>query len=197
MGLTLFHSPGSRSSRVRWLLEELEVDYALTLVSREDRSSDEHRRRHPLGRVPALQTDDGVIFETAAICLHLAEQHASAGLIPADGSLERALVYQWISVGLTEIEPPVAEVWRAGDADPERAEAARGRARTAVGVVDQALDGHDYLVGGSFTVADVLCGSALFGARRLELTTELPAVQAYLARLEARPARQRAYADNA
>jgi glutathione S-transferase len=194
MALRLFHAPNSRSARVRWLLEETGAGYEITVVTRDDRSTDAYRQRHPLGRVPALETDEGTLFETAAICLHIAETHPEAGLLPAEGSFERALVYQWISVGLTEIEPFLAEATRAAESDPERAELARERVRTTVRAVDNVLSGREFLVGDQLSVADVLCGSALFSARRAELVSEAPAVQAYLERLEARPARERAYA---
>ena len=194
MAITLFHAPNSRSARVRWLLEEIGADYELAVVAREDRSSDAYRARQPFGRVPALATDDGTLFETMALCLHLAEGHPEAGLLPPEGSFERALVYQWISVGLTEIEPFLGEATRAAESDPERAEVARERVRTVVTVVEAALDGHEFLVGDAFSVADILCGSALFSIRRAELIDDAPAVTAYLARLEARPARERAYA---
>lgn len=193
MAVRLYHAPNSRSARVRWLLEEIGADYDVTVVTREERSSDEHRRRHPLGRVPALETDEGTLFETAALCLHLAERHPEAGLLPPEGSFDRALVYQWISVGLTEIEPFLAEAARAAESDPGRAEVARERARSGVQVVNAALEHHDFLVGDRFSVADILCGSNLFSARRAELITDAPAVAAYLDRLEARPARKRAY----
>ena len=193
MTLRLYHSPNSRSARVRWLLEEIGADYEITVVTREQRSSAEHRQRHPLGRVPALETDEGVVFETAAICLYLAEQHPEAGLLPTEGSFDRALVYQWISIGLTEIEPFLAEAARAAESDPDRAQAARDRARDGVQVAEAILSDHDFLVGNRFSIADVLCGSNLFSARRAELTSDAPAVVAYLDRLEARPARKRAY----
>lgn len=192
MTVRLYHAPNSRSARVRWLLEEIGADYDVTVVTREQRSSDEHRRRHPLGRVPALETNEGTL-STAALCLHLAEQHPEAGLLPPEGSFDRALVYQWISVGLTEIEPFLAEAARAQESDPERAQAARERARGGVHVAEATLSHHDFLVGDAFSVADVLCGSNLFSARRAELTADAPAVAAYLDRLEARPARKRAY----
>jgi len=190
----LAYSPNSRAARVRWLLEELGAEYELIPVSGEARRSAEHLRRHPLGRVPALETAAGTLFETAAICLHLAELNPAAGLLPAEGSYERALVYQWISVGLTEIDAFVAEATRAAESDPERAEAARERVRSAVAAVEAALERDDFLVGGRFSVADVLCGSSLFTARRNGLTAAAPAVERYLEQLEARPARQRAYA---
>jgi glutathione S-transferase len=194
MTLRLSHSPNSRSARVRWLLEEIGADYELVPVTGEERRSAEHLRRHPLGRVPALETDEGTLFETAALCLHLAERNPQAGLLPVEGSFDRALVYQWISVGLTEIEPFLGEATRAAESDPDRAEAARERVRRTVEVLDTALEHGEYLVAGRFSVADVLCGSALFSAARAELTSAAPAVTAYLARLEARPARKRAYA---
>jgi glutathione S-transferase len=194
VALRLFHSPNSRSARVRWLLEEIGAEYDITVVTREDRSSTAHRERHPLGRVPALETDDGTLFETMALCLHIAETNPDAGLLPPEGSFDRALVYQWISVGLTEIEPFLGEATRAAESDPERAEVARERVRATIRVVDNALEGREFLVGDHLSVADILCGSALFSARRAELISEAPAVAAYLTRLEARPARERAYA---
>ena len=193
MTLRLYHAPDSRSARVRWLLEEIGSDYEIIVVTREERSSDAHRRRHPLGRVPALETDEGTLFETAALCLHIAETHPEAGLLPPEGSFDRALMYQWISVGLTEIEPFLGEAVRAAESDPERAEAARERARDAIRVVDDALRGQEYLVGDRLTAADILCGSTLLSARRTGLTEGAPSVEAYLDRLEARPARSRAY----
>jgi glutathione S-transferase len=64
--------------------------------------------RHPLGRVPALELDDGtVMFESAAICLQLADLHPDAGVIPPLGSAERALVYQWVLFGMAELEAPL------------------------------------------------------------------------------------------
>jgi glutathione S-transferase len=194
VALTLFHAPNSRSARVRWLLEEIGADYDISLVAREDRSTDGYRQRHPLGRVPALETEGGTLFETMALCLHIAETHPEAGLLPPEGSFERGLVYQWISVGLTEIEPFVGEANRAAESDPERAEVARERVRATVRVINDALDDGEFLVGDRLSVADVLCGSALFSARRAELVSEAPAVTAYLERLESRPARERAYA---
>ena len=132
-------------------------------MSREDRAGAEHRRRHPLGRVPALETDEGTLFETAAICLHLAEPLSRfAGMLPPEGSFKRALVYQWISVGLTEIEPFLAEATRAAESDPERASSVRERAGSAVVVVEAALQEREFFVGDALSVADVLCGSSLF-----------------------------------
>ncbi len=78
----LYYMPRTRSSRVLWLLEEIGAPYGLTEIPGVQRRSDEHLQRHPLGRVPALELGGGTtIFESAAICLQLADLNPSAGLI--------------------------------------------------------------------------------------------------------------------
>ena len=100
--------PRTRSSRVLWLLAELDAPCELVKLAPEQRTSAEHRARHPLGRVPALELDDGtVMFESAAICLQLADLDPEASLIAPVGSPERALVYQWVLFAMTELEAPL------------------------------------------------------------------------------------------
>src|SRR5215212_4436351 len=116
--------PNSRSTRVVWLLEEVGAAYEVTLMSREDRKTEEHLQRHPLGRVPVVDDGEGTIFESLAILLHIADLNPDAGAIPPPGTHERALVYQWCSVGMTELEPALLELWaarRAGDSEREAA----------------------------------------------------------------------------
>ena len=74
-----------RPPRVRWALEETGAEYEWIVMDEEEGRGEEHRRRHPLGRVPVLETDDGLLFESAAICLHVADLYPDAGLIPASG----------------------------------------------------------------------------------------------------------------
>lgn len=178
-----------------WLLEEIGAPYELTLMTKADRKTDAHLARHPLGRVPVLEDDEGFVLESLAICLHVADLHPDAGLIPPVGTHERALVYQWISFAMTELEPAILEVFAARRAeDEERADAAVERFRAAATVVERALEGREDLVGDRFTVADLICGAVLIFAHRAELAEGLPNVAAYLERLEARPTRQRATA---
>src|SRR5690242_964251 len=104
----LYYMPRTRSSRVLWLLEEIGEPYELTEIAGAQRRSAEHLRRHPLGRVPALELGDGTtMFESAAICLQLADLNPTAGLIPRLGSAERALVYQWVVFAVAELEAPL------------------------------------------------------------------------------------------
>jgi len=195
--MRLYHRPGSRSARVRWLLEEIGAPYELITLDADSKQSDEHRARHPLGRVPAIDDGEGFVFESAAILLHIADCHPEAGLIAPLGSHERALVYQWVSFGLSEIERPSVELFAARRHSDAPAEAdALERFLAAAAVIERALDGHEYLVADRFSVADVFCCGVFGVARRLELLGTLPRIAAYLDRLEARrPARQRAYSD--
>jgi glutathione S-transferase len=178
-----------------WVLEELGEPYELTVMDREEGKAPEHLARHPLGRVPVLEDDDGFVFESAAICLHLADLHPDSGLVPEPGSHERALVYQWAVFAPAELEPPLIEAAMTAESDPERSARARKRFDTGVAGVAAALGDREYLVGDGFTVADVLISSVLGFTRRTGTWEELPdALQAYVERIEQRPARQRAVA---
>ncbi len=189
--MRLYHVPGTRSTRVLWLLEEIGAPYELTVMTREERQTPEHRQRHPLGRVPVLEDNDGFLFESAALCLQLADLHPEAQLIPPAGTHARALVYQWTVFAMTELEPAIIEA-RRGDDDPARAQAGGERFQAAAHPIEQALNGHDYLVGDRFSVADLVCGAVLIFGKSARLTDNLPNITAYLSQLEARPARTRA-----
>ena len=197
--MRLHHQPRSRSTRVLWLLEELDVPFDLTVMSREDKQTPAYLALHPLGRSPVLEEDGGPVFESAGLILHLADQHLDAGLIAPLGSHERALQYQWCFFGMTDMEGALVDIarqlWKSsGEPDATIIESATARFVRTASVVEQLLGGADYLVGNTFSVADVVVGSVLAFARTAELT-EIPAeVVPYVDRLEARPARQRAVA---
>jgi glutathione S-transferase len=190
----VFHREhAGRPRRVLWVLEEIGVPYELTVLSWEQGSNEEHRARHPLKRVPVVQTDDGYLFESTAICLQLADLYRDAALIGELGCYGRALAYQWSIFAPAELEPPLIEAAIFGEADPERARKARGRFFRAADAVAERLAGRDYLVEGRFGVADVLVSTALLFAKRANFPEPFPPVlEAYLARLFERPAYQRA-----
>ena len=190
----LYFMPRTRSSRVLWLLEEIGEPYELTEIAGAQRRSSEHLRRHPLGRVPALELGDGTtIFESAAICLQLADLSPRAGLIPPVGSSERALVYQWVLFAVAELEAPLFRwIRELGEGTTESE--ARDRFTQAAAAVESALDGHEWLLDAQFTVADVMCASVLQGANSRELLRSWPGLEAYVRRSESRPAYARAAA---
>src|SRR5436305_12453110 len=110
-------------------------------MTREEGRREEHRRRHPLGRVPVLEDDEGFLFESAALCLHLGDLHPESGLMPPLGTHDRALVYQWACFAPAELEPPLFEVWNQAERDPDRAAEAQKRFLSAADAVAGGLDG--------------------------------------------------------
>ena len=177
--MRLYHQPRSRSTRVLWLAEEAGAAVDVVVIAREEKATDAYRKMHPLGRSPAYVEDGGPVFESAALCLHLADRHPEAGLIGELGSHERALQYQWCFFAMTELEAPLVDaarqIWKdSGDPDAGIVEAAFGRFEKGADVVAAAVADHEYLVGDSFSVADVVVGGVLTFARMSELVPELP-----------------------
>jgi glutathione S-transferase len=189
--------PRTRSIRVLWMLEEIGEPYELTQVAGIERQSAEHLRRHPLGRVPALELGDGTtMFESAAICLQLADINPAADLIPPPGSSERALAYQWVVFAVAELEGPLFQ-WIRELREGTEESPARDRFTAAAAAMESALDSRDWLLGARFTVADLMCASILQGANSRELLRPWPGLEAYVRRSESRPAYARAAAISA
>src|SRR5260370_22796861 len=153
----LFFMPRTRSNRVLWALNEIGAPFESTSVAGEERRSPEHRARHPLGRVPAFELDDGtVMFESAAICLQLGDMHPDSSLLPAAGSSARALVYQWVMFGMTELESPLYR-WIGDLRDGATDSPGAGRFAEAAAALAAALTGNTWLLCDQVTVADMVC----------------------------------------
>lgn len=183
-----------RPLRTLWTLEEIGAPYELTVMTPEEGRGEEHRGRHPLGRVPVLEDDEGRLFESAAICLHLADLHPDAGLLPPVGSRDRALVYQWACFAPAELEPPLVASLGDAERNPDGVAAARERFSTAAGAVDAALGGAEYLVAERLTVADVMVATAMMFTTRVGISDLLsPSLTDYIGRFAKRPAFQAAF----
>jgi glutathione S-transferase len=180
--------PRTRSTRVLWALYEIGAPFESTLLAPEERRSPEHRARHPLGRVPAFELDDGTImFESAAICLQLGDLYPDSGLLPPPGSSARALVYQWVLFGMTELESSLYR-W-IGDMRSGATESpGSGRFAEAAEAIAGALGGNTWLLGDQFTVADIICVGVLGSAASRDLLEPWPVLRDYVERGEARPA---------
>ena len=194
MPLKLYYVPRTRSSRPRWILEELGVPYEIIRMEAADTKRPEYLAVHPLGRVPALVEDGVTLFESAALCLHLADKYGEGKLAPAPGTAERALYYQWILFAMASVEPHLSRFLklRMSDGDAEEMERVAAEAREHLAVIEKALEGHEFIVGDRFTAADVVAASVCSWAKLMGLTETLPRCDAYAKRLLARPAAKRA-----
>ncbi|HEY3773733.1 MAG TPA: glutathione S-transferase family protein [Solirubrobacteraceae bacterium] len=190
----IFYMPRTRSSRVLWALHEIGAPFDATRIAPEQRRSAEHLARQPLGRVPALELDDGtVMFESGAILLALGDLHPDSGLLPALGSSERALVYQWMFFGMTELE---ATLYRCMREPPEALAASREfrRFSDAATAFASALGEGPWILGAQFTLADIVCVGVLGSGDSRGLLEPWPPLHEYVARGEARPAHAAAVA---
>jgi glutathione S-transferase len=195
--LKIFHVPGTRSIRVVWLCEELELPHERVPVdfSPEYRASAEWRRLNPVGKVPAMTDGDLVLFESGAMVEYILDRYGEGRLRPTLGSVSYARYLQWSWFAEATFARPLGEIVNHrrvfGNESSERMLGEmRDRARICLTAVDDALDGQDYLVDGEFTAADIMMGYSIFLAQRVSAMddAEFPNVGAYFARLKARPA---------
>lgn len=195
--LTLYHAPRSRSSRIIWLLEELGADYEIRYVdiSRLDGSGrPDASNPHPDKKVPALAHAGALVTESAAICLYLTDLHPGAGIGPRVGDVKRGAYLSWLAYYAGVMEPVVTIEFVGLGNHEGLARTFRGRKEMNQRIVD-ALEAGPFLLGESFSAADVLLGSMGQWARDMLPAGDL--VDAYLARLNARPALARAFAKDA
>mgnify|MGYP001192473975 FL=1 len=200
--LTLHFAPNSRAGRIVWLLEELGLPYELNRMDfhPKDLKSDEHRARHPLGRVPVLDDDETRIWESGAIVEYVLERHKNGGLKPAVESEEYPAYLQWFHYCEGMVMPPVntivvQTVLLPPDRRDETALAQAQKLLTrALAPVNEDLAGKDYLIG-DFSGADIMLGHACFMSNRLGcVTDEMTNLKSYVERVAARPAFQKAMA---
>ena len=186
----------ARDTRVRWALEEAGRPYEVRLVSLGAMKEPAHLALHPFGQIPTYEDGDLALFETGAIVLHVAERHA--GLLPADAKA-RTRAITWMFAALNTVEPPILELVTAriveGDRPwaEERLPLVKDRIRDRLVQLSARLGDADWL-DGAFSAGDLMMVSVLLRLRAPGLLDEFPKLAAYVARGEARPAYQRAFA---
>ena len=194
--LTLHFAPNSRAGRIVWLLEELELEYDINKMAfnPKDLKSDEHRARHPLGRVPVLDDGDVRIYESGAIVEYVIERHKNGGLRPDVSDPLYPEYLQWFHYCEGMVMPPVNTIVVQTLLLPpdRRDETVLGQAQRllakALEPVDESLAGRDYLIGG-FSAADVMLGHACFMSNRLGcVSDEMANIKGYVERISERPA---------
>jgi glutathione S-transferase len=187
----------ARDMRVRWALEEVGQPYDVRLVSFSDMKEPAHRRLHPFGQIPTYEEGDLALFESGAIILHIAERHA--GLLPQDANA-RARAIAWMFAALNTVEPPIVErsmatiVERDKSWYEERLPMLDARVRKRLDELSSRLGDADWL-DDAFSAGDLLMVTVLRRLNSSGILEEYPTLCAYIARGEARPAYQRAFAD--
>lgn len=199
----LYGNPGQANLAPHMALEAIGAPYELIPV---DTAANEHqgaayRRLNPTGRIPTLVDGDQPIFETAAILLHLADRHPEAGLMPALGTLERGLAYQWlihltnsVQVAYLAYYYPERQVADPAFADSVK-QAAEAHVNTLFDTIEAALAGREWLVGDRPTVVDFMLVMLVRWGRNFASRPprDLPNVGAHAARTAALPAVARAF----
>ena len=194
--LKLHFAPNSRAGRIVWLLEELGLPYDINKMAfhPQDLKSDEHRSRHPLGRVPVLEDGEISIYESGAIVEYIIETHKNGGLKPEVASDLYPMFLQWFHYCEGMVMPPINTIIVQTILLPEdrRDETALGQAQRllskALAPVEENLEGKDYLIG-DFSAADIMLGHSCFMSNRLGcVTDEMTNLKAYVERIQQRPA---------
>ena len=197
----VYCAPFARSLRVLWTLEELGAPYEAVRVQFPPKAADPgYLDINPLGQIPTVIDDDVKLHESVGICEYLAEKYGDKTLVSVAGQPCRPGYLQWLWFGEATLMPALGGMIRHSMGPEEGRSAlllaqARAQFLERLGPLDTALEGHDYLAGDRFTLADVSVGYALNLGTLFKLTDEYPTnVAAYFQRLQQRPAFQRAVA---
>jgi glutathione S-transferase len=186
----------ARDMQVRWALEEVGQPYDVRLVSFDEMKQPAHLARQPFGQIPTYEDGDLVLFESGAIVLHIAQMHE--GLLPKDANA-RARAITWMFAAHSTIEPPIVNLdiaellehdkpW-SRDRLPLVEDGIRDRLKP----LSNRLGDTDWL-DGAFSAGDLLMIGVLRRLAGSGILEEFPNLAAYVARGEARPAFQRAFA---
>ncbi|MFM0290009.1 glutathione S-transferase family protein [Paraburkholderia megapolitana] len=186
----------ARDMRVRWALEEAGQPYEVRLVSFSAMKEPAHRAIHPFGQIPTYEEGTLALFESGAIVFHIAESHT--GLLPDDAHA-RARAITWMFAALNTVEPTILDLQTVKFLErdkpwyEERLLMVLDRIRGRLGELSDRLGSADWL-DGAFSVGDLMMIAVLLRLKPSGLLDEFPKLSAYVARGEARPAYQRAFA---
>ena len=196
MSIVLYHHPHSRAATVLWMLEELGIDHELRFV---DMPAGAHKAPalltlNPMGKLPILTDGDQVITEVAAIGLYLADRYALGRLAPKTDDPQRGTYLRWSLFAPSVIEPGAMAKLNHWQGKPSQV--GWGTHEAMLEAIESAIRGRDYLLGDSFSMADVIFGGTVRYMLRFKMLEPRPVIVAYDERLAARPALQRADARN-
>ena len=197
MSLKLYGNPKSRAFRAIWALTEAELPFELIKLdfTKQENKSTEYLQLNPNGKVPTLIDNGQVLYESPAICVHIADKTPEKGLMPKVGSYQRSLANQWISYCMAELEAHLWLISRHTFVLPEaerKLDVVRPFAlkefNKSMTAVEAQLEKGNYLLGEQFTVADILMAQTLLWAALIEgANISSPVIQAYIKRCKERP----------
>lgn len=198
--LKVHFAPNSRAGRIIWLLEELKLPYEVNRMDfhPKDLKSEEHRSRHPLGRIPVLDDGDVRIYESGAIVEYVLERHKNGNLKPDVSSNTYPNYLQWFHYCEGMVMPPINTIVVQTILLPEdrRDETVLNQAKKLLSKslepVNKELEGKEYLIG-DFSAADIMLGHACFMSNRLGcVSEEMLNMKSYVDNINKRPAFQTA-----
>lgn len=187
--IKFFHAPNTRSTGVLLLLEELGAPYELQLLNLkagENRDAS-YLAVNPMGKVPAIACDGEVVTEQPAVYAYLADLFPEARLAPAFDDTLRGPYLRWLAFYGSSFEPAVIDKSQKREPAP-RGMNPYGDYDTMLGTLANHLAKGPFLLGATFTAADVLWGTALAWTTKFGLVPELPPINAYMDRVNSRPA---------
>jgi glutathione S-transferase len=197
--ITLYHAPRSRSSSIVWLLEELEVPYQIEITpivygnGQGTPAPESYRRIHPHKKVPAIDHDGVIVHECAGVALYLADAFPKAKLAPPIGDPRRGPYVTWLAYWAGPMNSIVAARFQGWDKDSSRP-TGFGTFEDMENYMASTLEKRPYIVGDSFTAADVLVGGAVEFFSQAGVLGKRKIFEDYVQRLSKRPARERALA---
>ncbi len=192
--LVFYHNPQSRGRIVRWMMEEVGAPYEVRVI---DFKTGAHKAPaflavNPMGKLPAIVHRGAVVTECPAICAYLADAFPAAGLAPPPA--ERAGYYRWLFFGAGTLEYALVDKMFDRPAPARPSALGYGNINDTLHTVEGALAAGPWLLGETFSAADVYIGSQLGFAAVMKAIELTPAMGAYVGRCQARPAAQRAAA---
>lgn len=200
--MKLFYAPRTRSTRPRWMLEELGVPYELVnvdLKKREQKNPD-YLKINPMGAVPAFQ-DGGTSFsESGAIVSYLADKFPEKKLAPALNTPERGSYYQWMFFAMSSLDSQIVGIFYhttllpEGERIPAYVEYCKKGLVKPTSVLTDHLKSNEFILGKAFSAADIMIASNLAFAKSLKLIDDQPGLLDYVERMTSRPAFLRAIA---
>jgi len=191
--LTLYQVPKTRSDSIRWLLEELGAPYetrTVTIRRADGTGARDPANPHPHGKVPALEHDGHVVFESSAIMLYLTDLFPAAGLGPKVGDANRGEYLSWLAYRSGVIEP--AMLMRRFGVQHVAGAMGWAPAEEVEEVLNATLKDRAYILGDNFSAADISVGGAVYYMMLFKVMEETPVFKDYAARITARPAFKRA-----